>query len=291
MIVVGILTQDPRKTDLSLDFFRKAGKELGLKIEIIDPRTCDLLYPPQKMLPKVDILMPRIGTELTLSQMYVSIYTLEYFRQNSDIPIINSIEGTIISNDKFRQNQMVGGAGFEIPKTSLIATKDAIPLILKNFSFPIVIKRLFSYGGEGVALAESERSARSIIETLLGAGEPALIQEYLKVKENIDYRVMVVGDKVVGGFIRKARRGDFRANVAQGGTRRFFWPEKEFSQKAIEITQLIGLDIAAVDFLRYKNRYWFLEINPSPGVFGALKSNLIAKEILKYCQERIKQGY
>lgn len=296
MIRIGVLTQDPPSTDATLLMFKDLEAKLNVKIRVFDPQYLSLHYPVTEKEKTViykgkkytiDILLPRISGEINFKQFLLSLNAMNYFRNNTKITVINSNRGMLISNDKFWQGDFVGSKGYKIPKSVLIANKESIDEILESFEFPLIVKQQFGYGGEGVALVESSRSARSVINSFLSHNIPIVVQEYLpdEKDEARDFRVYVMGDKAVKGIERRAKQGDFRANLNLGGKKKTFKVPKSLAEKAVDIAQLVGLEIAAVDFLLYQGEYYFLEINKSPGM---KKDPAMAEMMLKYVIDRAK---
>lgn len=295
MIKIGVLTQDPPATDATLLMFKELEKSLNIKVRIFDPKYLSLYYPNKEQGKTIyykdkkytiDILMPRISGEINFNDFMLSINAMDYFRNHTDIRVINYTKGMLISNDKFWQGEYVASKGYKIPKSVFVANKESIDNVLKEFEYPLIVKQQFGYGGEGVSLVESERSARSVITSFLSQKIPVVVQEFLPDKHGgRDYRVYVVGNKAVRGIERRARQGDFRANVNLGGSKRRFKIPKKLADMAIDIAQLIGLEIAAVDFLLYKGEYYFLEINKSPGM---KKDPKMAETLLQYTKDRAR---
>lgn len=295
MIKIGILTQDPPETDFTLVMFRDLEKKLNIKTYVFDPKYLSLYYPNTQKGKiifykgkkyTIDILMPRISGETNLAEFLLSINAMDYIRNHTDIKVINNTRGMLISNDKFWQGEFIASKGYKIPRSVLISNKESVDQVLLTFQYPLIVKQQFGYGGEGVALVESERSARSVISSFLSHKLPIVVQEFLPdEKGDSDCRVYVLGDKMAKGVNRRARQGDFRANVSLGGTKRHFKVSKELGHMAVDIAQLVGLEIATVDFLFYKGEYYFLEINKSPGMKKDLK---MAEAILQYAKDRAR---
>lgn len=295
MVRIGVLTQDPPETDRTLNYFFDLEKKLKIKLRVFNPKYLSLYYPNKERGKyvyykgkryKIDILMPRISSEVSFKEFFLSINAMDYVRNHTDIRVINFTKGMLISNDKFWQGEYVASKGYRIPRSVFIANRESVDQVLDTFKYPLIVKQQFGYGGEGVALVESKRSARSVISSFLSQKIPIVVQEFLPDKRGgRDYRVIVVGDKAVRGIERRAKQGDFRANVHLGGKKRRFRIPKELATKAIDIAQLVGLEIAAVDFLLYKGKYYFLELNKSP----AMKNDLeMAEIILQYAKDRAR---
>lgn len=290
MYKIGILTQDKIDSDESLKVFDKIAKNFDAQIKVIDPTEyLPLVSKNQSINEQIDVLMPRISTESSYEHFMLGIYIFEYFSLFSKIPVIGNTEGLTVGFDKFRQCQIIASNGYDIPKTTLVSNKKMISETLKNFSYPLILKQQFGYGGAGIAIVESERSAKSVIHSFIREKKPIIVQEYLPLDEYKDYRVHVIGGKSVGGIIRTAPKNDFRANVMLDGSYVNFMPDEELSKQAIAIAKLVNLEIVAVDFLKYKGKNFFIELNPALGIDpyeGENKS--VSDSILKHCIEKIK---
>lgn len=295
MIKIGVLTQDPPESDPTLLMFRELEKKLNVKVRVFDPKYLSLYYPNEEhgktlyykgKKYTIDVLMPRISGEVNFNDFMLSINAMDYIRNHTEIRVINYTKGMLISNDKFWQGEYIASKGYKIPKSVFVANKEYIDEVLEEFDYPMIVKQQFGYGGEGVSLVESKRSAHSVITSFLAQKIPIVVQEFLPDKfGGRDYRVYVAGNKAVKGIERRARQGDFRANLNLGGTKRQFKIPKELATMAVDIAELVGLEIAAVDFLLYKNKYYFLEINKSPGM---KKDPKMAETILQYAKDRAR---
>ncbi len=82
---------------------------------------------------------------------------------------------------------------------------------------PVVIKLLEGTQGLGVILAETAKSAKSVIESFMVLKANILVQEFIKEAEGADIRAFVVDGKVVGAIKRQGGKGEFRSNLHRGG--------------------------------------------------------------------------
>jgi len=303
MTRIGILTISDKHDNFTiLSYFKKLEKKYNAKVYIIDPKYMafkfsdpnakateeerkTIIYRTKPL--KLDVILPRIDSDVSINNFMLSLNAMDYFRNHTDIPIINYTKGMLISNDKFWQGEFVASYGYLTPKTVLISSAEEIQNVLKEFkTYPLVIKSQFGAGGAGVGIVESERSAKSVISSMILNGSNVVIQEYLPVKGGTDYRLFVIGGKVIRGIIRTAPKKDFRANVALGGSKTYFEPSKELQNVAIDIANIIGLEVAAVDFMYYKNKFYFIEINKNPGTKNDPKT---AEKLFAYAIERSKK--
>lgn len=85
----------------------------------------------------------------------------------------------------------------------------------------VVLKPAYFGGGEGVTLASSEDAdfdakVQAILNTLPHG--PVIAQEFMPEVADGDTRVMIVNGEPVGAVGRKPAAGEFRANIAAGGS-------------------------------------------------------------------------
>jgi glutathione synthase/RimK-type ligase-like ATP-grasp enzyme len=73
--------------------------------------------------------------------------------------------------------------------------------------------------------------------------------------------VVVAGGEVVGAATRTAAPGEWRTNVAIGGTPSGAVPPKDASELALEATRALGIDFAGVDLLPLGDDWIVLEVN------------------------------
>lgn len=106
------------------------------------------------------------------------------------------------------------------PKTWVGRDLDALEAFARQFD-QVVLKILFMMGGDGVIkLAASDPAFRSKAQAFMEAAgrEPILVQEFLPAVSGGDKRVFVIGGEPFAALKRLPKEGDFRANLAVGGT-------------------------------------------------------------------------
>ncbi len=176
------------------------------------------------------------------------------------------------------------------PKTYLAATAEAGKKIIKNVTFPVVMKLPAGTHGKGVMFAESAESARSMIDALALLGVPFLMQEYIETRGK-DIRCIVVGEKVVAAMMRTAAKGERRANIHAGGYGERIQIDEKTRAAAVNAAKACGADICAVDLLLGIKGPLVLEINLSPGLQGIQKTTKIdvANYIAEYLYKQTKE--
>ena len=106
------------------------------------------------------------------------------------------------------------------PNTWVGRDLDALEAFAKRYE-QVVLKILFMMGGEGVIkLAASDPEFRKKARAFLSATgrEPILAQEFLPAVSGGDKRVFVLNGEPFAALKRLPKAGDFRANLAVGGT-------------------------------------------------------------------------
>jgi RimK family alpha-L-glutamate ligase len=84
-----------------------------------------------------------------------------------------------------------------------------------------------------------------------------------------DVRLFVVGGRVVGAIERTAPAGDWRTNVARGGSARAIDATPAWTDYAITAAGAVGADYAGVDLLLSPaGEVFVLEVNGIPGWQG-----------------------
>ena len=154
----------------------------------------------------------------------------------------------------------------------------------------MVIKLLEGTQGIGVVLADTKRSAKSVVEAFRGAGVNILLQEFIKEAGGTDIRAIVVGGRVVAAMKRTGVEGDFRSNLHRGGSAELIKLSPEERSTAIRSAKAMGLNVCGVDMLRANHGPVVMEVNSSPGLEGVEKATGldIAGKIIEYIEKHAK---
>jgi ribosomal protein S6--L-glutamate ligase len=197
------------------------------------------------------------------------------------------------SRDKLRSLQILARKGLGLPVTAFAhdprQTGEVIQMV---GGAPVVIKLLEGTQGIGVVLAETENSARSVIEAFRGANVNILVQEFIKEAKGSDIRAFVIGNKVVAAMERQGAEGDFRSNLHRGGTASAIKITPEERSTAVRAARALGLNVAGVDMLRSNHGPVVMEVNSSPGLEGIEKATNkdIATKIIQFIEDNAVAG-
>jgi len=127
-----------------------------------------------------------------------------------------------------------------------------------------VLKPRFGSWGTDVVRCDTPAELRREFARLSSrpwfAAHGLLAQELLPPPE-ADLRVLVACGEVVGAISRRAAPGEWRTNVALGGTRVHAVPPPEARRLAVAAAAAIGADLVGVDLLPTPGGWVVLELN------------------------------
>jgi ribosomal protein S6--L-glutamate ligase len=266
------------------------GVKRNHNIEVIDPLLCDLLiekekptiYYKDKYLDYVDAIIPRIGASVTF-------YGCAVVRQFEMMNVFSTVTSDAIlrSRDKLRTFQRLSKAGIGMPKTVFTNhSRDAGEAINYLGGAPIIIKLLEGTQGLGVVLAESNSTAKSILQAFNGLQARVIIQEYISDANGSDIRALIIDGQVIGAIERTAVEGEFRSNLHRGGEAKYIKLNTDQFKLAINAAKVLKLPICGVDMLDSAKGPLLLEVNSTPGLEGIEKFSQknIARAIITFIE-------
>lgn len=273
---------------------KAAAEERGHTLDIINTLRCymniashrpEVYYNGEKLV-GYDAVIPRIGASIT----FYGTAVLRQFEMQGVYPLNESV-GIGRSRDKLRSMQLLARDGIGLPVTTFAHDPKQTEEVLDLAGgAPVVIKLLEGTQGIGVVLADTKRSAKSVVEAFRGAGVNILVQEFIKEAGGTDIRAIVIGGKVVAAMKRTGAAGDFRSNLHRGGTAEVIKLSPEERLTAIRSAKAMGLNVCGVDMLRANHGPVVMEVNSSPGLEGveAATGLDIASKIIEYIEKNAK---
>ena len=275
---------------------KEAAEARGHELDIIDTLRCYMniasrrpeIYYNGAKLPKYDAVIPRIGASVT----FYGLAVLRQFEMQGVYPLNESV-AIGRSRDKLRSMQLLARDGIGLPVTTFAHDPKQTEEVLKIAGgAPLVVKLLEGTQGIGVVLADTDRSAKSVIEAFRGAKVNILVQEFIKEAGGTDIRALVVGGKVVAAMQRKGAEDDFRSNLHRGGSAERVRISPEERSVAVRSARSMGLNVCGVDMLRANHGPVVMEVNSSPGLEGVEKATGadIAGQIIEFVEKNAKAG-
>jgi len=291
---IGLLASNPEL--YSNKRIIEAGEERGHEMFFLNAQQCyvkmdastpEIHYRGGTIINNLDAIIPRIKPSMTF-------YGCALIRQFDSIGTyaLNNAESISQSRDKLYSSQLFSKNGIQIPTTgfanSPIETNHLIEMVN---GAPLIIKLLESTQGKGVVLAETNKAAESVINAFKSLKTNILVQEFIKEAGGKDIRCFVIDGKVVASIERVAVKGEFRANIHQGGSANIAKISSEERKLAIKAAKVFNLDVAGVDIIRSNKGPLLLEVNSSPGLEGIEKATGkdIASMMIYAIEKRLKK--
>lgn len=274
----------------------EAAMARGHELDIINTLRCYMniasrrpeIYYNGEQLPAYDAVIPRIGASVT----FYGLAVLRQFEMMGVFPLNESV-AIGRSRDKLRSMQLLARDGVGLPTTTFAYDPKQTGEVIKLAGgAPLVIKLLEGTQGIGVVLADSNRSARSVIEAFRGAKVNILVQEFIREAGGTDIRALVVGGKVVATMQRKGAAGDFRSNLHRGGSAQPIKITPQERSTAVRAAKTMGLNVCGVDMLRANQGPVVMEVNSTPGLEGVEKATGIdvAGKIIELLEKLARPG-
>ena len=275
---------------------KEAAEQRGHQLDIVNTLCCYMniasrrpeVYYDGKKLGRYDAVIPRIGASVTF-------YGLAVLRQFEIMGVFPLNESVAIgrSRDKLRSMQLMARDGIGLPVTTFAHDPKQTDEVLKLAGdAPLVVKLLEGTQGIGVVLADSNRSAKSVVEAFRGAKVNIMVQEFIKEAGGTDIRALVVGGRVIAAMQRKGAEGEFRSNLHRGGSAKPIKISPEERSTAVRAAKAMGLNVCGVDMLRANHGAVVMEVNSSPGLEGVEKATGIdvAGKIIEFLEKNAAKG-
>lgn len=248
-------------------------EKAGHYVELIDHTRCSvklgtdkpqIYFGTDNITNEFDAIIPRIGTTVTRHGAAI----VKQFELNHVFTTAKSL-GILRARNKVTTLQMMTKKGIPVPETVFSIDPNNVEHQIELIGCtPVIIKLQEGTQGKGVMLAESKKSAKSIIDTLYNMNTSILLQKFIGEANGEDLRIIVVGQKIVASMKRTSSLDDFRSNVHRGAETQTveLTPREKFI--AINAAKHLGLDVAGVDLIRSNDGPLLIEVNASPGLKG-----------------------
>ncbi|AFY53543.1 glutathione synthetase [Rivularia sp. PCC 7116] len=154
-------------------------------------------------------------TDPPVNDIYLyATYILDYIDQSKTL-VVNTPKGIRDANEKMYALQFTEA----IPETIVSADKNLIRQFVENKE-AAVLKPLGNKAGEGILFLEKgDRNFNSIVELSTLRGKvPVMLQTFLPEAKQGDKRIIIIDGEPVGALNRLSAPGEFRNNMAAGGT-------------------------------------------------------------------------
>ncbi len=154
-------------------------------------------------------------------------------------------------------------------------------------SYPFIAKPNLGSQGKGVLLVEQASQLNELSDRM----ESYIFQNFIK--NDGDWRAIVVGGRVLGVIKRKSSGGSHLNNISQGGTASLETDQKallKISKLALYVASFFDYTYCGVDIIQdaETGKYYFLEVNSAPEWdgeqgFQAITGVNVADELMQHC--------
>jgi len=273
-------------------------EERGHSVRVINHTKCSvklgkgrpqIIFDGENIIDKADVIIPRIGGSVSRHGAAI----VKEFEMNGVFSTARSL-GILRAQNKARTLQIMNRKNVPIPQTLFSTnTKNIKEQIELLGGAPIIIKLQEGTQGLGVVLAETQKSAKSIIDTFYTMNASFMLQEYIEESNGEDIRAIVVGNKVVAAMKRKGEIDEFRSNIHRGGTGEIAKLSAKQIKIALKAAKYLGLPVAGVDMIQSKRGPLLIEVNASPGLQGveAFTKVNIAEHIIKFLESNVRKRF
>lgn len=205
--------------------------------------------------------------------------------------LFNTREAIEVCDDKIKTHIALSGCGVNMPDTissplMYREAEDEFYLSVERLGYPMVVKEAHGSLGGQVWLVNNRQELIALRQKL--KMKPHLYQKFIESSKGKDYRVIVVGGKVVAYYMRESTI-DFRSNIELGGTGKKVDLPIEYVNVAEKVSKILGLDYCGVDLLIGREPI-VCEVNSNAFFTGAEKVTgvNVAKRYAEYILEQIK---
>ena len=215
---------------------------------------------------EADAVLARIIPSGSLEQIIYRVDALHWLEERG-IPVVNSPRAIERAVDKFYTSALLQEAGLPTIDTVVCERAAEAMAAVREFG-DVVIKPIFGSMGNGLVRVSDPDVAFRVVKALETTRAVFYVQRAVD-HGGRDYRLLVVGGRVLAAIERRAAAGDWRSNVARGAEAVSFDPPADWRGLAVGAAAAIGADYAGVDLLRDRDgRVYVLEVNGIPGWEG-----------------------
>jgi RimK family alpha-L-glutamate ligase len=233
-----------------------------------------------------DAVLARIIPNGSLEQIIYRVDALHWIEERG-VLVMNSPRAIERCVDKFYTTALLQEAGLPTPET-VVCDGGADAMAAVRAMGDVIVKPIFGSMGHGIVRVSDPDVAFRVVRSLEQIRAVFYVQRAVD-HGGRDVRAFVVGGRVLGAIERRAPDGEWRTNVARGGSVRPFELPPAWADLTLRAAAAVGADYAGVDLLPSRDGTVFvLEVNGIPGwqglqqatgldVAGAITDHLIGR--------------
>lgn len=171
--------------------------------------------------------------------------------------LFNSSKSIVLCDDKMLTHITLADSGIKMPTTissTLCYTdngnRDYLRFVEKELRFPLIVKENYGSLGRQVYLIENSAELRQIEDKLIHI--PHIFQQFISSSKGKDYRIIVIGHKVIA-HMKRENKHSYLSNLATGGKASSVKLPQKYLDVAVKASEMLGLDYCGVDILEGPN--------------------------------------
>ncbi len=225
----------------------EAGKKKNINIQMVDCKNLaiDLEKKPEDYGPVIQRCV----------SYYRNLHSTAAL-EGMGVNVINCLNTGIFAGNKLFTHMLLKKYGVPTPYAAVAFSKDAVIEHLETHGYPKVIKPTVGSWGRLISKLNDKDSAEGIIESR-EAMYPIYQVHYLEEFVNRpprDIRAIMVGDKIVAAIYRTSGKGNWKTNMALGGTAEECKVTPEMEEMCIKAKNAVQGDIVGVDLMESNER-------------------------------------
>ena len=208
--------------------------------------------------------------------------------------VINRYSVAEVCGNKLATTLALSRARVPTPRTVVALSSDSVEEAAKKVRFPLVMKPFTGSWGRMVSVAKDKDALSSLVELREEMHNPLehmyYLQELVK-RPPRDIRAVVAGDEIAACVYRNAARGDWKTNVARGGTSEAFKPSASLVELVLKAAEAVGGGVLGVDAMESEGGYVIHEVNSTVEFRGAQTATKgsIAAKIIGYAARSLRK--
>jgi RimK family alpha-L-glutamate ligase len=206
-----------------------------------------------------DVALGRLDVRASLDGVEEGLWTLDVLAERG-VTVLNGAQPLLRAHDKLATARTLARAGLPHPRTRLVLPGLPFPAVRP----PVVVKPRFGSWGRDVVLCPNEEALAVALNALRERAwfevHGAIVQDLVPPR-GFDVRLVVAGGEVIGAVERRAAPGEWRTNIALGGTRNPYVPAPGMVELARAAAHASGLELVGVDLLPCDGGWVVLELN------------------------------
>ena len=237
------------------NYLISSAKDKGLKLSVLSPENYSGQLPEEVsggILYRVDI-----GATSRLMEYHLYRAGATTFREKGE-SFYACMHGKVSQYSAFLSG------GVKTPKTIFAAdlSTQNLKAITQILGLPLIVKLGQGTKGKGIFIVDSLMGLKTLVEYLSvrESHQGFVFQEYIECDGN--YRVIVLGDEVIGVKKNLVKKDEFRANIGSEMQEQIITnPPHQLVDLAVRATKSLGVSFSGVDIIEKEGNYFVLEVN------------------------------